>query len=178
VLVAHDSSSLAWIVVAAYFCAALLTVLAARGAAGRREKLFWTGCAALLVLLGLNKQLDLQTAITEVGRSIARQEGWFEYRRLVQTVFVLVLGTGAAGALIILAIWLRSSGRAVRLAALGLVLLMAFILLRAASFHHMDAWVTRTIAGLRSGWWLELAGILVIGISALADSRRNRAAAG
>ena len=29
----------------------------------------------------------------------------------------------------------------------------------------MDIWVTRNVAGMRSGWWLELAGIVVIGLS-------------
>ena len=53
-------------------------------------------------------------------------------------------------------------------AAVGIGLLMVFIFMRAASFHHIDDWVTINIAGLRSGWWLELAGIAVMGLSALA----------
>ena len=59
-------------------------------------------------------------------------------------------------------------------AAIGLVLLFAFIVMRAASFHHMDKWVTRNVAGMRSGWWLELLGITVTGLSAIAYARGNR----
>jgi hypothetical protein len=49
----------------------------------------------------------------------------------------------------------------------GIAILLAFILLRAASFHHIDDWVTVDVRGLRGGWWLELAGIVVITLSAL-----------
>lgn len=174
---AHDSP-VAWFIVAAYFCGAAVAFVASRAASDRRETIFWLGCALLLILLGLNKQLDFQSVITNVGRTLAHEEGWFEYRRLVQAVFVIALGAGASGAMLVLWLWLRRSSRPVKVAASGLVLLLAFIVLRAASFHHMDAWVTTDVAGMRSGWWLELAGILVIGASAFAYSRGNRARAG
>ena len=50
-------------------------------------------------------------------------------------------------------------------------LLSAFIVVRAASFHHMDVWVTADVEGMRTGWWLEIAGIFVIAGSALRYSR-------
>ena len=167
-MLAHDLSVLAWFITAAYFGAAFLAFRAARGNAGGRDRLFWMGCAVLLLLLGLNKQLDLQGYITTAGRSLARQEGWFEYRRLVQAAFIVLLCVGAAALLAVLAAWLRRSVAAVKVAAFGIVLLFTFILWRAASFHHMDVWVTRDVAGMRSGWWLEFAGIVVIGLSAIA----------
>ncbi len=172
---AHDLSVLAWFVTAAYFAAALPAFRAARGSGDRRDRLFWIGCAALLLLLGLNKQLDLQGYITTAGRTLARQEGWFEYRRLVQAGFIVLLCIAAAAVLAVLAAWLRRSAAAVKVAALGIVLLFTFILWRAASFHHMDVWVTRNVAGMRSGWWLELAGIVMIGISAMAYGSRAAA---
>ena len=165
---AHDLSVLAWFITVAYFAAAFLAFQTARGSGGGRDRLFWMGCAALLLLLGVNKQLDLQGYVTSAGRSLARQEGWFEYRRFVQAAFIVTLCVAAAATLAILAAWLRHSVAAAKVAALGIVLLFAFILWRAASFHHMDVWVTRNIAGMRSGWWLELAGIAVITLSAIA----------
>ena len=164
---AHDLSMLAWFITVAYVAAAFLALRAARGQDGR-DRMFWIGCAALLLLLGVNKQLDLQGYLTSAGRSLARQEGWFEYRRFVQAAFIVALCVAAAAALAILAAWLRRSAAAVKVAALGIVLLFTFVLWRAASFHHMDIWVTRDIAGMRSGWWLELAGIAVIILSAIA----------
>jgi hypothetical protein len=172
---AHDPTLLAWFVTAAYFVGAGLTFVAARGSAATTERSFWLGCAAILVLLGFNKQLDLQGYITTFGRSLAHNEGWYEQRRLVQTAFVIALSLVSAISLASLAVWLRRSPAAVKVAALGIVLLFTFILWRAASFHHMDVWVTRNIGGMRSGWWLELGGIILIGVAAAATCRRNRA---
>ena len=174
VLAPHDSP-IAWFIVAAYFLAAALAFWATRAAEGSgREWLFWCACGLLLVLLGFNKQLDLQSYITTFGRSLAENEGWFGERRVVQEAFILLLTAATAATILILYLWLRRSAAAVKTAAIGLVLLFAFILIRAASFHHMDAWVTRNVAGMRSGWWLELLGIAVSGLSAVAYARRNR----
>jgi hypothetical protein len=172
----HDPTLLAWCITVAYFGAGALTIGAARSTNDQRDRIFWWACAGLLVLLGFNKQLDLQGYVTTAGRSLAKQQGWFAERRLVQAAFIVILCAIAAAVLAALGIWLRRSSAAVKVAALGIVLLVAFIVWRAASFHHMDVWVTHEIAGMRSGWWLELAGILVLGLSAFVYLRRNRGA--
>ena len=168
----HDASPYAWMVVVAYLAGAIACGWAARLTGLRRDRLFWAGTGVLLVLLGLNKQLDLQTQLTEAGRWMARHEGWYGSRRLVQAAFVLALGAAAFVSLAALSAGLRRSAASVRLAAVGIVLLFSFILLRAASFHHLDLWVTRNAGGMRRGWWLELAGILVIAGSAFMYGKR------
>ena len=173
-IIVHDPSAIAWFIVVAYFGASILALRAAGLSRNLRERHFWTGAAALLVLLGLNKQLDLQTFVTRFGRTLARSEGWYSDRRLVQALFILLLGAVAIGCIAALSVWLRRSASAVKIALLGCVLLAGFVVMRAASFHHMDAWVTRNVAGMRSGWWLELAGILVIGISAATFGNTGR----
>jgi hypothetical protein len=79
------------------------------------------------------------------------------------------LGTIAVGTFIWR--WLRGVTVSAKVAAMGLVILLAFIFLRASSFHHIDYWVTIHVAGMRSGWWLELLGIVVIGSAAAWRSR-------
>lgn len=169
----HDRSALAWIIAAAYFLGAMAAWLASRSGQ-RRERRFWIGAALLLVLLGFNKELDLQSHLTGWGRSLARYLGLFDYRREIQGIFLLVLGGVAVLSIAALLGWLRRSSMPVKTAALGIGILMAFIIIRAASFHHIDHWVTIDFAGMRSGWWLELAGIAVVAISALAYRRHLR----
>jgi TRAP-type uncharacterized transport system fused permease subunit len=163
----HDPTPVAWIIVAAYFVGAIVCFLAGRFSVQRRDRMFWLGTGLFLVLLGLNKQLDLQSLLTEAGRSLAQREGVYDARRLIQGIFILALAAGAILGVATLSGWLRRSAASVKVAAFGIVLLVAFILMRAASFHHMDGWVTHRVAGMRSGWWLELAGIAVIGLSAM-----------
>lgn len=173
-LLFHDRAPLAWLIVAAYFVGAAAAFWASKSGS-RKDRRFWLGTAILLVILGFNKELDLQSLLTTEGRDIARHGGWYEQRRLVQGIFLLLLGIGGVIAALSLVRWLRRSAFEVKMAAVGIVILFTFILIRAGSFHHIDNWVTINVAGLRSGWWLELAGIIVIALSAFAyRSRRKR----
>jgi uncharacterized membrane protein YidH (DUF202 family) len=162
----HDRGSLAWIVVAGYAAGALLAFVAAARADGR-ERTFWIGTAIGLVLLGINKQLDLQTDLTTVARAAALSEGWYGDRRDAQGAFILLIALATPVCGLLLWMWLRKAAASVKAAAAGFVVLFAFIFIRAASFHHIDYWVTINVAGLRSGWWLELVGIGIICAAAL-----------
>ena len=161
----HDQGMLAWFIVLGYFAAALLALRAGSLAIGR-ERGLWLGTGAAMVLLGFNKQLDLQSDLTQVVRTIAHTEGWYHWRRDFQGVFLLLIALGATAFAILLWRWLRDASSSAKTAAVGLVILLAFIFTRAASFHHIDYWVTVHVAGMRSGWWLELLGIAVIGAAA------------
>ena len=172
----HDQGPLAWFVVAGYLIAAFLAFRAASATAAR-ERAFWLATGIVMVLLGLNKQLDLQSDLTDLARTAAHSEGWYSLRRDVQGLFLLMaLGTAAIAALMWR--WLRDSSHSAKVAALGLVILLAFIFVRAASFHHIDYWVTIPIGGMRSGWWLELLGIAVIGWAAATYRSRREGPVG
>jgi hypothetical protein len=169
----HDQGALAWFIVLGYFVAGLLA-FRARSAAAGRERSLWLGTGVAMILLGFNKQLDLQSDLTQIVRTVAHTEGWYSWRRDLQGLFLLGMAVGAAVFALLLWRWLRGASGSARTAAVGLVILLAFIFVRAASFHHIDYWVTVPIAGMRSGWWLELAGIAVIGAAAATCRSRQR----
>ena len=168
----NDPTTFAWVVVVFYLVAAAASFWAASSAESR-ERCFWVATGILLVLLGLNKELDLQAVLTQDARAIVRHLGLYEERRLMQGVFLFSLALSGLVAAFILGAWLRRSSKPAKAAAAGIVLLFAFVVMRAASFHHIDHWVTMDVAGLRSGWWLEFAGIAVIGISASIHAGRR-----
>jgi hypothetical protein len=168
----HDQGPLAWIVVAAYGAGTLFALLAAARSTGR-ERRFWYIAAVALLFLGFNKQLDLQADLTDYARDAARSEGWYGLRRDVQGIFILIIGLAALGCGMLLWLWLRNSAWSVKAGVIGLVTLLAFIFVRAASFHHIDRWVTFNIAGLRSGWWLELLGIGITAVGAAAAANQR-----
>jgi hypothetical protein len=170
----NDRTAFAWVVVVFYFAAAGASFWAAGGAESR-ERYFWVATGILLVLLGLNKELDLQAVLTQDARALVRHLGLYDERRLMQGAFLMSLAGAGLVAAFVLGAWLRRSSKSAKAAAGGIVLLFAFVVMRAASFHHIDHWVTIDVAGLRSGWWLELAGIAVIGTSAaIRGGRRLR----
>jgi hypothetical protein len=132
----------------------------------------WLAVGVALLLLGINKQLDLQTALTEIGRMMARDEGWYARRARVQLVFiVLVVLTGAWG---LRAILLLAHGglRSVRGVLIGMVFLVCFVAIRASSFHHVDNLLGYHLGGFKMNWLLELGGISFVGVNAYRNIRR------
>lgn len=165
-----DKTALGWLMTVTYAIAALLAGLAA--ASGPRagdmgaSRRFWQIVTLFLLVLGLNKQLDLQTSLIAIAKCAARLEGWYGQRRLLQAVFV----GGLAVAVVLLAVVAFSGFRSIRKssgwAIVGILLLLLFILMRAAVFNHADKVLDQRL--LLGGPWhaLELAGVLLIAFNA------------
>jgi hypothetical protein len=159
----------------AYAATLPLLFLAWRGSDGPRERWFWALAALAILALGLNKPLDLQTSLTAWGRQLARDGDWFHMRRQVQAAFIaglaVVMAVAAAG----LGFLVRRLGPPAWLALSGLWGLSGFVLLRAISFHHVDAWFRLPVFGTRAWVALELAGIALVALGAgLAVRQQSR----
>lgn len=168
-----DPSAFGWTTVVAYFGAAWLcwrarqVATSGQAVARRSSALLWSVLAASLVALGVNKQLDLQSAVTELARSVARDLGWYEERQLLQFGFIAIVVLLAVGMCLWLAFLAREELRRVIPALIGWVALCAFVAIRAASFHHVDRLLGTRLIGARMNVILELGGITVIAIGAL-----------
>lgn len=168
-----DPSFVGWFTTFAYFATAALCLRAAKRTprSDRREHTIWLVLAMLFVMLGVNKQLDLQSALTELGRISARRSGWYERRAHVQRLFIaaICIIAAVASALGVFVTWRAS--REARIAIIGGVVIAAFVAIRAASFHHVDALLNARWFALRGNWVLELSGI---SITAFASAARGR----
>lgn len=162
-----DPSLMGWITVAAYGLAALLCALAFRRHPVGRLRVFGAGLTLLLILLMVNKQLDLQSALTAGARCLSQLQGWYEDRRAIQIGFILVLLLYCLGfGLFVVWVMRRHLGQ-IWLMLLGLILLLTFIAVRAVGFHHFDAIINARISNVRMNWVLELGGLALIAVNAL-----------
>lgn len=116
---------------------------------------FWLRLAIALGALGISKQLNLQTAVTEIGRVLAHIRGWNEGRRKVQIFFIVAIGMSGAVALAALIWRLLPLSECRALALGGRTFLLFFVLIRASSFHHVDVFLRQTALGLKWNWILE-----------------------
>ena len=165
-----------WVTVVAYGVAAFTAGLAAwrAGNQGTGERRMWTLVAILMALLCINKQLDLQSLLTDIGRAIAWDEGWYEQRRKFQKWFVLGI-LGVSGITTAFLAWrFRGFWRKHFLLAGGLAFLLTFIVVRAVSFHHVDMMLKTSFAGVRMNWFLELTGIALVWGAAVIDLVKSR----
>jgi hypothetical protein len=127
-----------------------------------QEHRTWRALSALFLGLGINKQLDLQSALTEAGRVLAHSEGWYDQRQVVQLVFIGVVATICVVAALVLLIWSRNAPAPTWLALIGTIFILGFVLVRAASFHNMDRFLGDRILGFRWNWILEMGGISLV----------------
>jgi hypothetical protein len=123
---------------------------------------FWIYLAAFLLFLAINKQLDLQSWFTQTLRDSAHAHGWYANRRLLQVIFIGLLGIAMLAILLSIRLFLANSWRRYKLTWVGIILLCVFILARAASFHHVDVLINHGILGLRLNVILEVGAILII----------------
>lgn len=160
-----DPTLLGWATVIMYVVAGIAAVVRARRAwagGGSDMPLFWTALSVLLLAMAANKQLDLQSALTAAGRCLAQAQGWYGARRLIQAEFfiaVVTIGVSLYG----VAAWkLRRRWSAYWLVLSGLFVLVGFVLLRAASFHHMDAFIHSRMLGVKMNWIFEIGALAMI----------------
>ena len=167
-----DPTFMGWLTVVLYFWAAISCWSTARrlrsAAVGAediehaKELRVWRSITAAFLALGINKQLDLQTALTEAGRVLASLGGWYDQRRFVQVAFLAVVVLTCMIAAIILLRWVQHSPRATWLAVAGSIMILGFVLIRAASFHNFDHFIGEKVLGFRWNWILEMGGIGVV----------------
>jgi len=167
-----DPTVFGWITVFFY----LLAVLQCGFRAISLKKLgesyhFWLYLSVFLFLLGINKQLDLQSWFTQTLKDSAQANGWYEHRRPLQLMFITTLGVGMLISLIGLRLYLKNSWQENKLTWIGIVLLCTFILMRAASFHHLDIFINHHVLGLRINVILEIGSILLIILGAFVNKK-------
>lgn len=140
-----DPTFIGWLTVVAYLFTAILAGISAVNVSRnnfnqkeyRTNQLIWWLITFILLFLGINKQLDLQSWLTITGKNLALAEGWYESRRIVQGIFITTI-TIFVITFIIFMTWLMKNNRSnARWSLIGLSLLSCFVVIRAASFHHV-----------------------------------------
>lgn len=156
-----------WMTVALYFAACLSCWITGGSIRPNHRRSptdaqIWRQISVLFFLLGINKQLDLQSGLTELGRMIAYSGGWYGQRRTVQAEFIFGLAAALVVAIVVLCFWARKWPKETRLGLIGLTFVLGFVVIRAASFHHFDVFIGSRILGLRWNWVLEMGGISIV----------------
>jgi len=172
---AGDPTLLGWATTVGYALAVVLCLRATlvRKCAGAGESVVWRMSAWVLIFLGVNKQLDLQTLLITIGRATAQTGGWYDDRRVVQKLFVGVLALALIG-LVSLAVsrhgfFLRNH----RLMAVGLGLVLIYALLRAAEINHLELNLSSKPADQPWLWIIEVTGITLCILGAVRGCRAS-----
>ena len=164
-----DPSVIGWITVALYAIGAWQSYRVATlrsSMLGKGERSIWWILVFGLAFLCINKQLDLQSAFTEFGRILSKQQNWYEYRRQMQLFFIIGIASIAMFFAIALFFLVRKASFATHLALAGAICLLSFIVIRAVGFHYVDIHLFDDFLGIKLNWVYEIVGICMIIIAA------------
>jgi hypothetical protein len=165
-----DPTVLGWTTFALYLIASILSFRIASasrltGSASFRH--IWGLIALMLVGLGVNKQLDLQTLIIQLARQVAFIGHLYEYRFALHALFFL--GLMFLLAVVLFRWWtkLRLFSRQLPMAATGCAFVLSYIMVRAASIDRVDRLIGFDLEGIPFLWLLEVGGLTMIIAQAL-----------
>ncbi|MFH1999468.1 MAG: hypothetical protein ABIK28_07290 [Planctomycetota bacterium] len=144
-----DPTGLGWLIFATYLVAS--AVCAYTGWFTKRKYSRYRGCrdlrsdsnwvwyplAVFLLLLGINKQLDLQTWLRWFGEKLSRYMGIYEQRREVEALFFI--GFAVCG-FVVLSLWivrLKSRWKRYGPMLVGIFCLCLFVVVRTANINHV-----------------------------------------
>ena len=175
----NDPSLIAWLIFVVYFVTAILCWRARAGALPAREsgtRILWIVLSFCLILLGLNKQLDLHRLVMDVGRELIA-----ERKHSLVLRGGIIAGTGVlAGCVLLLGLkFLRGSNREVRWAYAIFFDLLGVEVLRFLPGPMSGLLVTHVFTAeeglfhIHTIELLELGSLTVIGLLARASVRRN-----
>lgn len=171
-----------WLTVLAYFVSCWLSFKVYRQGdqifhrIKNKQKFLWLAIAVATLCLGINKQLDLQTFFTASSKYIFIELGIYNNRRSFQELFIVIVAMGSLVICVGLFIEFYKVIANHWLAIGGLVFLLAFVVIRASSFHNVDMLLGARVIGLKLNWILELSGIALIIINAVKLLRRQELA--
>jgi magnesium-transporting ATPase (P-type) len=162
---------LGWAVAVVYVLGALCCARAGRVTQqdGRRcsnKQQPWWVITAVLLFLGINKLLNLQTTLINLGRATAWTESWHQYQRVAQVVFVVLF---TLALLAVFAAFLKKCRWFVKerpLPLAGVLILFLFVVIRVSTLNHVEALFHLNLYDNYWGWILELGGTACIAWSA------------
>lgn len=158
-----DPTIIGWVTVAAYFIVALICFRAVfLSQDDKSVKHFWLYLTFFLVALGINKQFDLQTLLVITSRDLAFEQGWYEGRRIVQTIFILLISFLSIIGLNTLLKKYKNTRMEIKVALISSTILLIFVLARALSFHYIDTFINIKLIGVKINVLLELASLITI----------------
>lgn len=134
---------------------------------GQPGRMFWAIIVGFLILLAINKQLDMQSALTIAGKCLAKAQEWYANRRIVQAGFIIVMLIIILICFIITIFAMRGIFFANIFAIFGLMTLLSFIMVRAISFHHFDHFIGSKSFGFSNNFIFENFGLILISVNAI-----------
>jgi hypothetical protein len=123
---------------------------------------FWYSVTILIILLGINKQLDLQMLFADYARLYAKMSGMFVNRRPFQHKIISLLATMGISVFSIFIYTFWRAPKTIWVALIGFSILFSFPLIRLVSLHRLEALLYKSFLSVRIVDVIEVMGIAIV----------------
>ena len=133
---------------------------------------FWIVLAALLLLLGLSRQLNLQALVAELARHLFAGDDAYGERDGLQLAIVIAIGVFGTLGLVVALVTFRRVERSILVAMAGAVAVVLLTTIRAISLRDIDRLLQQGQPHLRINNLIEIGALaLICGACLLFDRR-------
>lgn len=140
------------------------------------ERRMWIIASTILLLLAINKQLDLQHYMNKVGHCVYARSGLIAEKDAARSDFgTLILALAAIGTAALIWAFRRHLANNLPLIA-GLALIALYLAMQVSRFEHLAGGLLQRLAELRVHRLIEAAGLLTLLYASLHRRRANIAA--
>lgn len=165
-----DPTAVGWLTTVLYlsvFVASIYWVIQTRAINPNfKYSWFWLGASILILLLGINKQLDIQMLFADLARFYAKLSGIYMNRKPFQQKIISFLATIGISTFSVLLYLLRKAPKKMWLTLVGFSILFSFPLIRLVSLHSLEALLYYSVHSVRVVDLIEIVGITIILITA------------
>lgn len=123
---------------------------------------FWYGVTILIILLGINKQLDIQMLFADFARLYAKVSGIFENRKPFQHKILSFLTTIGISIFSVTIYKLWNAPKRMWLALIGFCILFSFPIIRLISLHSIEALLSISVLNIQVVDVIEILGIILV----------------
>jgi len=151
ILEVGDPTLGAWLITFGYFAASLLCLRTSfiqkeiEMVIGKpvsivrlNSRSFWLACGFFSLLLGLNKQLDLQTLLIELLQNKSELDKAVTTNRIGSTSFIALITASIGYTYLIFRVAIEKTRIMIRLGLVSLTLLFIYVIYRAATIHQFQ----------------------------------------
>jgi NADH:ubiquinone oxidoreductase subunit 3 (subunit A) len=162
-----DPTLLGWATTAGYLISAVLAFVVMKKEE-EGTKLFWLLLSMFILTIGLNKQLDLQSAFLAGARCIAKAQGWYgSHYNIKYSLFAILSILISISICFLFSFYKKNHQRGIGGATYGLIFVMIYIILRVAVAQSNSRVEDEYTPLSQNIWIIELLGISLILFSAI-----------
>lgn len=158
-----DTTFWSWVITALYAVTMVVAMYYVKKIpAAKAERFLWKWITVFLVVMGINKQLDLQILVMMAGNFVGNHLGFIGYRREIQKALALIIFTGVSISGVVILLRARAVLRQSAVELAGVATLAFFALVRVGTITHLHKAAAFEYQKGVHIHGIELLGLLVI----------------